>query len=168
MKKILLLLIIPGYLYAQDIPLFQEFTFNQPEVRVKQEVYLGDKMLEQSTGSYKPCIVPKVTKVARKRQYSIEYRANEALCKMKENNRDYIPQYNNYISRTGDMSLPVRMSGSGNNITLKYCQLGLCAGKQKYNSTELEVSDRFFTVSPNTFQQSILECLFNNHSLSSC
>ena len=52
MKKILLLLIIPGYLYAQDIPLFQEFTFNQPEVRVKQEVYLGDMPLMTSKGTF--------------------------------------------------------------------------------------------------------------------
>ena len=47
------------------------------------------------------------------------------------------------------------MTGKGDNITLKYCEMGICAAKQKFTSSELTVSDSFFTVSPNTFQQSI-------------
>ena len=50
---------------------------------------------------------------------------------------------------------PIRMTGKGNNITLKYCSLGFCAAKQKFTSSELNVSDRYFSISSNTFQQSI-------------
>ena len=86
--------------------------------------------------------------------WSVEYRANEALCKNKED-RDYQPQYDNMRQSGATMRFPVRMTGKGDNITLKYCELGLCAAKQKFNSSEITVSDRYFTVSPNSFQQSI-------------
>jgi len=155
MKKLIILMLMPILVYTQEMPLFDEFTFNKPEIRVKQEVYLGDKMLEQAKGSYKPCIIPNVTKIVQKRMWSIEYRANEALCKNKERDRDYQPQYDNLRQTGASYRYPIRMSGKGDNITLKYCQAGLCAGKQKFTSSEINVSDRFFTVSPNTFQQSI-------------
>ena len=155
MKKLIILMLMPILAFTQDMPLFEEFTFNKPEIRVKQEVYLGDKMLEQAKGSYKPCIVPTVTKIVQKRKWSVEYRANEALCKNRERDRDYQPQYDNFRQAGGTYRFPIRMTGNGDNITLKYCDLGLCAAKQKFNSSELTVSDRFFTVSPNTFQQSI-------------
>jgi hypothetical protein len=155
MKIIFIIMLIPAFINAQEIPLFEEFTYNQPEIKVKQEVYLGDKMLEQAKGSYKPCIIPKVTKIVQKRMYSVEYRANEAMCKMKESSKDYFPQYDNHRQQGSTSRLPVRISGKGNNITLKYCSLGLCAAKQKFTNNELDVTDRFFSISTNTFQQSI-------------
>ena len=155
MKIRFIIMLIPAFIHAQEMPLFQEFTYNQPEVKVKQEVYLGDKMLQQAKGSYKPCIIPKVTKIVQKRLYSVEYRANEAMCKMKQSSKDYYPQYDNYRQQGVSSILPVRVSGKGNNITLKYCSLGLCAGKQKFTNNELDVTDRYFTISANTFQQSI-------------
>ena len=155
MKKLILFMLMPILAFTQDVPLFEEFTYNKPDIRVKQEVYLGDKMLEQAKGSYKPCIIPTVTKLVQKRMWSVEYRANEALCKNKKKDRDYQPQYDNMRQQGASYRFPIRMTGKGNNITLKYCSVGLCAAKQKFNSSEITVSDRFFTVSPNTFQQSI-------------
>ena len=156
MKRFLLIMLLPGLLISQEIPLFQEFTMNKPNVGEKNEVYLGDRMLLQSKGSYKPCIIPKVSKIIQKRMWSIEYRANLPMCKMDKNDRDFWPDYNNYNQNgVGPSKFPVRLSGSGDNITLKYCSLGLCAGKVKFVGAEIEVSDKYYTLSPNTFQQSI-------------
>ena len=47
MKKLIIFMLIP-ILASNRMPLFEEFTYNKPEIRVKQEVYLGDKMLEQA------------------------------------------------------------------------------------------------------------------------
>lgn len=155
MKKLIILMLMPIFAFSQEMPLFEEFTFNKPDLRVKQEVYLGDKMLQQAKGAYKPCIIPTVTKFVQKRLWSVEYRANEALCKNKESDRDYQPQYDNFRQSGATFRYPIRMTGKGNNITLKYCSLGLCAAKQKFTSSELNVSDRYFSISSNTFQQSI-------------
>tara|TARA_B100000575_G_C23110674_1_gene641562 strand:- start:70 stop:738 length:669 start_codon:yes stop_codon:yes gene_type:complete len=155
MKKLIILMLMPIFAFSQEMPLFEEFTFNKPDLRVKQEVYLGDEMLVQAKGAYKPCIIPTVTKFVQKRTWSVEYRANEALCKSNERDRDYMPQYDNLRQSGSSFRYPIRMTGKGNNITLKYCAMGLCAAKQKFTSSEITVSDRFFSISPNTFQQSI-------------
>lgn len=157
MNKILILLavMVSIPIHSQEIPLFEEFIMNKPDIRTKNEVYLGDRMLYQSKGSYKPCIIPKVTKITQKRLWSMEYRANEPMCKLKASDRNYRAEYVNFTQNGVSQSFPVRLTGKGNKVTLKYCSLGLCAGKQTYNTSEIEVSDRYYTISPNTFQQSI-------------
>ena len=49
--------------------------------------------------------------------WSVEYRANEALCKNKEH-KDYQPQYDN-MRQSGATIFPVK--NDSEIITLKYC-----------------------------------------------
>jgi len=140
---------------AQNVPVYQNFTSNKPNLNEKNEVYLGDKMLEQAEGSYKACVIPKETKLANKRMYTIEYRANEPMCKMSQNDKDYQPMYDNYRDSGNSNRFPIRISTKGNTVTVKYCQMGLCAGKVKFDKSMIEVSDKTFVYAPNSFQQSI-------------
>ena len=62
MKKILLticLLCSLSSVTAQEVPLYEQITNNVPQIGVKNEVYLGDRMLIQRTGEYRECLLPK-------------------------------------------------------------------------------------------------------------
>ena len=109
MKKLIIFMLIPILASSQEMPLFEEFTYNKPEIRVKQEVYLGDKMLEQAKGSYKPCIIPTVLKLFKKECGALNMKMT--LCKNKERDRDYQPQYDNMRQSGATMRFPVRMTG---------------------------------------------------------
>ena len=64
MKKILLticLLFSLPPVTAQEVPLYENIQDNVPKLGVMNEVYLGDRMLEQRTGEYRECIIPKIT-----------------------------------------------------------------------------------------------------------
>ena len=64
MKRVTLLLILAclaPYGIAQEVPLYESITDNVPKIGVTTEVYLGDRMLEQRTGDYRECIIPKRT-----------------------------------------------------------------------------------------------------------
>ena len=62
MKRVTLLLILSHltpYGIAQEVPMYESITYNVPKIGVTTEVYLGDQMLEQRTGDYRECIIPK-------------------------------------------------------------------------------------------------------------
>ena len=84
MKRITLFLTLAclsPYGVAQEVPLYETITDNVPKIGITTEVYLGDRMLEQRTGEYRECIIPK-------QSYSKQYATNnwrikglQPLCK---------------------------------------------------------------------------------------
>ncbi len=145
---------IANSLFGQDlgISLYETFTHNKPDLNTKTEVYLGDKMLEQAEGSYKVCVIPKNTKVITKMGTSFEYRANEPICKHTEKASKYTVGYDNYSLRgSGYRKVPVKVKKTKSGVQLS--QWG--SGRATYPKNEIVISDRYFVVSENTFQQSI-------------
>ena len=145
---------IANPLFGQDLgtSLYETFTHNKPDLNTKTEVYLGDKMLEQAEGSYKVCVIPKNTKVITRMGTSFEYRANEPICKETEKAKKYRVRYNNYSLRgTAYQKVPVKVKKTKSGVQLS--QWG--SGRATYPKNEIVISDRYFVVSENTFQQSI-------------
>ena len=97
MKRITLLLILAylsPYGVAQEVPLYETITDNVPKIDVTTEVYLGDRMLEQRTGDYRECIIPKhrfELNWAGGQVYTIK--ANNPLCKKDADAELYSPNY---------------------------------------------------------------------------
>ena len=84
MKKILLticLLCSLSSVNAQEVPLYEQITDNVPEIGEKTEVYLGDRMLEQRTGEFRECIVPKHAYEMRAMMLNWKIKAKQPLCK---------------------------------------------------------------------------------------
>ena len=159
MKYLILgIMMITTQIFAQDadVSLYEVFTFNKPKLNIKTEVYLGDRMVEQAEGSYRVCVVPKETRVVTKMGQSVEYKANEPICKRKEKDRNY---YNTVqFSNRGAMNMfvyPVRVRTTRTGVQLSICQMGLCAYKVTFPKNSITISDRTFVYSENSFQQSI-------------
>ena len=68
-------------LISEEYPLYEEVVDNIPSIGVKNEVYLGDRMLIQRTGEYRECILPKVTLEAKMMQFVGGIKKNLPLCK---------------------------------------------------------------------------------------
>lgn len=148
--------LMANQLFGQDlgVSLYETFTYNKPDTNTKTEVYLGDRMMEQAEGSYKVCVVPKNTKVITRMGTSVEYRANEPICKQTEKARRYSVGYDN-LSRRGSsfQRVPVKVKKTRSGVQLTICPG--CVGKATYPQNEIEISDGLFVYSENTFQQSI-------------
>ena len=78
---------------SQEVPLYETITDNVPKIGITTEVYLGDRMLEQRTGDYRECIIPK-------QSYSKNYATNvwrinasQPLCKDSPDNEFYAANY---------------------------------------------------------------------------
>ena len=48
-------------LFGDGNTLYEETTFNKPDIGNETEVYLGDRMLIQQTGEWRECITPTKT-----------------------------------------------------------------------------------------------------------
>ena len=109
MKKLLTILplILIGFTSSVfSKTLYEEITYNKPNLNEVTEVYLGDRMLIQQVGEWKECITP--TKTFTKKQlggWNFLYKADEPICKIKPEDKDYRAQYQN----ANDKYLPVRL-----------------------------------------------------------
>ena len=150
--------LMTNQLFAQDalgVSLYETFTYNKPNINTKTEVYLGDRMVEQAEGSYRICVIPKNTKVKTIMGTTYEYKANQPICKPKEKAGRYVVGYENLSYRGGYMKAAVKVKKSKSGIKLSICPAIACSGGVKYAENEIEISDRKFVYSDNTFQQSI-------------
>jgi hypothetical protein len=161
MKKILLticLLFSLSSVSAQEAPLYAQITDNVPQIGVKNEVYLGDRMLIQRTGEYRECLVPKANyEQTMAGGWAFNVKANAPICKKNADSKYYKPNYVAHISGSG-----VPMDGE---IVFKKNRKGkmdLCwtinGWKQKCtkNLEEDAIENKVvFIYQPNTFQQSI-------------
>ena len=164
MKRVTLLLILAclaPYGIAQEVPLYETITDNVPKIGITTEVYLGDRMLEQRTGDYRECIIPKKTYEATiARRFHWVVKASEPLCKENADSKYYISNYNmvpgtemekyytRFIDNNDDYELHLSDAGSsGFPRALRF---------KNINKDDIEVNARYFLYQHNSFQQTIL------------
>ena len=147
---------------AEEKELYVTVTYNQPELGVENEVYLGDRMLAQRVGQWKECIVPLRTfeRSARYGMATVVHKAEEPICKKNASDkRDrYLPTYDNFIfiESKGYESLnyEVRWTPQKSKSKICICFIG-CSSCIK-NIDENDVEERIaFLYTPNSLQQVI-------------
>ena len=168
MKKILLaicLLFSLQIVTAQEAPLYEQVTDNIPQIGVKTEVYLGDRMLIQREGEFRECIVPKHAYEIRAMMVNWKIKAKQPLCKRDADSEFYHPNY--FIlppSTDNTFGIFVRLLEKKDKYEIHICQGQLmgsgfnCYKKlmiKDLNNNDLEINDHYFIYTENTFQQSI-------------
>ena len=166
MKKILLTICLLFSLHivtAQEVPLYEQITDNVPEIGEKTEVYLGDRMLEQRTGEFRECIVPKHS-YERRTHYRIK--AKQPLCKRDADSEFYHPNYCivNGCSGSQVIILFVRFFEKKDKYEIHICaskMMGQGANCHRtlqikdIDKNDLEINDRYFIYTKDSFQQTI-------------
>ena len=168
MKKILLticLLFSLQIVTAQQVPLYEQVTDNIPQIGVKTEVYLGDRMLIQREGEFRECIVPKHAYEIRAMMVNWKIKAKQPLCKRDADSEFYHPNY--FIlppSADNTFGIFVRFLEKKDKYEIHICQGkmlgkgGICPRKLQIkglNKNDLEINDHYFIYTEDTFQQSI-------------
>ena len=111
-------------LHSNEDELYRLITDNLPSMNTVNEVYMGDKMVEQRTGMFVECLVPKFSDSDKKfggQVLIIE--AEKPLCKINEKSKGYLPTYINGLQGTSqveDMYYEVRLKGKKEG-KLKLC-----------------------------------------------
>ena len=162
MKRLTLLLILSylsPYGVAQEVPLYETITDNVPKIGITTEVYLGDRMLEQRTGDYRECIIPKRTFETTMSGVNWVARANQPICKRNADSKDYYSTYK-MVEGSSNQHLAKVIE---NNKTYEL-HLGVMYSRGAYpkklrfkNLTEkdIEINGRYFLYQPESFQQTI-------------
>jgi hypothetical protein len=149
---------------AQEAPLYEQVTDNKPEIGVKTEVYLGDRMLVQREGEFKECIVPK--HAHEKRAYMVDWKlkAKQPLCKRDADSEFYHANYLILPPSANMYGSFVRLVEKKDKYEIHMCQGkmlgkgGNCPRKARIkdlSKSDLEVNDRYFIYTEDSFQQSI-------------
>jgi len=170
MKKLTLLLLLTyfsSYAFTQETPLYEDVTSNVPELGETTEVYLGDDMLEQRTGEYRECIVPKRSYEPRA---SYRIKAKQPLCKR---DADSVAYYASYLiadycdgpqNPDPACTMFVRFFKKKDKYEIHICvgqvlgQGSFCSRKLQIkgiDKNDLDINDRYFIYSENAFQQTI-------------
>ena len=159
MRKLALLIALvslSGTAIAAEKVMYKEITDNKPDVGVSTTVYLGDRMLEQRTGQYQECIVPKFASensdfIGVNHFY---IKANEPLCRPNIKEEKYVANnYHNYVNSAGggnyDYKIVFKPIGKDK---FKLCSMGLCTDIMELSQID---SSPYFLYSKNTLQQVI-------------
>jgi len=163
MKTILTLFVLlfsSSVLAEDEIQLYVSVTDNLPPVNIENEVYMGDKMVEQRTGMFLECLVPKFSDSDKKLGGMIlKIDEEKPLCKREENSKGYFPNYYNGLQGTSDvedMIYEVRLKGKKEG-KLKLCLVlgGLNAHCKKKLSSDDFYYSKTFVSEKDTFQRVI-------------
>ena len=143
---------------AQEAPLYEQVTDNIPQIGVKNDVYLGDRMVQQRTGEYRECIVSKKNyEESRIGGWKYLIKATAPICKKDADAKYHSPNYTAIINGGGvpqDGEIVLRTNKKG-KMDLCWLQGGWTQKCIK-NVEEDAVTDKVvFIYQENTFQQSI-------------
>ena len=168
MKTVTLLLMLAclsTYGVAQEVPLYENITDNVPKIGATTEVYMGDRMLEQRTGDYRECIIPKVTLEAKMMQFVGGIKKNLPLCKKDANAKAYaftyraiepceqcVQEYAKLLDKKGKYEIHICAGAPmrPNKLT--------CPRKFRFQNIEpknIEFDSQYFLYKENSFQQTI-------------
>ena len=157
MRKIFLLAVfaISHHVYAEGNTLYEDTHYNQPEIGVESEAYLGDRMLSQAKGEWKECITPVKTFSKKSMGWVYSYKGGEPICKSDLKDKYYLPTYKNAVGHGNDMATQVRWKKKGKRSSLCQCQMGFCGGCAKKLSEDDVKDGETFVYANNSFQQTI-------------
>lgn len=149
-----LTLSISSTAWAAEKVMYQEITDNKPDVGVSATVYLGDRMLEQRTGAYKECVVPKFDN----RQKAgiigwVTVKSGIPVCKSTPEAKYFFAPYNNWMDQTSFEFTFVRKKPDNFEICLT--QMGMKAGCTKGKKDADYETGPFFVYKLNSIQQVI-------------
>jgi len=143
---------------TEDVPLYETITDNVPKIGVTTEVYPGDRMLEQRTGDYRECIIPKKTfERMIINQVHVVAKANQPICKENADSKSYF--YMGGISRLQNIAMIIE-NDKTYELHLGYVEFG----RQRFtrnrrfkdiDKKEIEVNDSYFIYQKESFQQTI-------------
>ncbi len=160
MRKLALLIALvslSGTAIAADKVMYKEITDNKPDVGVSTTVYLGDRMLEQRTGQYQECIVPKFSdeKAVAFGMGAIKIKAGEPLCKKTSNSDEgywsiTYDSYVYYVQGGGGYRAPIKIKTRGKNI--QPCMQTVCLPIRSISEFE---TGPYFVYTFNSIQQVI-------------
>ena len=164
MKTVTLLIILAclsTYGVAQEVPLYENITDNVPKIGATTEVYMGDRMLEQRTGDYRECIIPKKTFENTIGMNNIQWvaRANQPICKRDADSKIYYATYK--MVEGGDYQHLARVIENNKTYEL---HLGFMESWAAFprglrfkniNKDDIEINDRWFIYQKDSFQQTI-------------
>ena len=145
---------------TQEVPLYETITDNVPKIGITTEVYLGDRMLEQRTGDYRECIVPKRSFEKKAAGYEWVVKVNKPLCKKNADSKYYLASYSmvpsyqpepEYFARLVDNNDHYELhlkahAGGGFSRALRF---------KNINKDNIEMNNRWFVYAKNSFQQTI-------------
>ena len=156
--KALMLLMLLGIslrMHASENTLYEEVTYNKPEVGEVNEVYLGDRMLAQQVGEWRECITPRKNYSKSSWGWTAIYKAGEPICKKELAAKYYWPTYVNSTGHGNEMTELV--SWRGKKGKSKLCQTsGAMRGQCVKNLSEDDVEHgETFIYRANSFQQTI-------------
>ena len=140
--------------------MYVKMTDNLPIKGKENTVYMGDKMVEQRTGMFVECLVPKFSVEEKKfGGWLILIKAEEPLCKRNEKDKGYFPFYVNQKGLKGDMPdfyHEVRFKGKKEG---KYKLCLVFGGLNSYCKKKLSTKDVYyktiFTSQQDSFQRVI-------------
>lgn len=138
-------------LEASERVLYEEITYNKPELRQEAEAYLGDRMLTQQVGAWKECLTPRQTYSKTRMGQTASYRGGEPICKTELKSKKYFPTY----EITAGVAYSVRWKEKGKNSSICACQMGLCGMCVKKLPANAVDFGETFIYRPNSFQQVI-------------
>jgi hypothetical protein len=139
MKKLALLIALVslcGTAIAADKVMYKEITDNKPDVGVSTTVYLGDRMLEQRTGQYQECIVPRFNSLTKFGGIPLRVIDGIPICKSDAKQENYTPPYLNSWS----IPFKIRIVKVGTD-KIKLCGNAMCTDDKNYN--EVEIGPKF-------------------------
>ena len=154
----LILLVLLGLsveLYGSENTLYEEVTYNKPDVGSLTEVYLGDRMFTQQVGEWKECITPRKTYSKKSFGWTGVYKAGEPICKIKPGAKYYQPTYANATGHGNETTQLVSWKGKKGKYKLCQTAGGMSAYCiKKLNEDDVEFGETFI-YRANSFQQSI-------------
>lgn len=142
--------------HAGEKVMYQDVTYNKPDVGVSMTVYLGDRMLQQQRGQWQECLVPNFNSAEKYMGMGLFIiKSGEPLCKSTPTSKYYNAQYVNYPDPRAPGSYEVSVKDKGTE--LKFCMhfSGMDAYCTKGKTRANVSAEPFFVYSPNTLQQTI-------------
>ena len=180
MKTATLLLILAclsTYGVAQEVPLYENITDNVPKIGATTEVYMGDRMLEQRTGDYRECIIPKNEYEKGYLGLMFNIKPNKLICKEDAVSELYTPIYimesDRFRDAPGASPYSIKLAEENGKYTISVCEKGFRQKQACYSGltfkdiskNEIEILDRAFIYAKNSFQQTILYSGKNGNQL---
>ena len=152
-------------LISEEYPLYEEVVDNIPSIGVKNEVYLGDRMLIQRTGEYRECILPKVTLEAKMMQFVGGIKKNLPLCKKDADAKAYAFTYRAIEPCQQCVQEYAKVIEKKEKYEIHICAPAplrpkklSCPRKFRFKKIEpknLEFDNEYFLYKENSFQQTI-------------
>ena len=155
---IVLFIALSSVVASQERVLYKTITDNVPTLNTETEVYLGDRMLIQRSGSYRDCVTPKQRYTLKKLGgWRYEFKGGEPLCKRDASDKDYYAVYDSVFNGKGEpYPMAIRLSDDKNGLFKLCWRAGgfnsACVNKIKKD--ELTVGETFI-FRENSFQQTI-------------